>query len=51
MINLKKSELYNPAPLEYDESTKNYLWIIKDYRIWASSYQEALKHLEIIERI
>jgi hypothetical protein len=25
------------------------MWIIKGYRIWDSSYKDALKHLELIE--
>lgn len=51
MINLQKNKDYNPAPVKYDETTKNYLWIIKDYKIWAPTYQEALKYLELIENV
>lgn len=49
MINLSKNEDYNPAPLKYDEVTGKYLWVIKDYKIWAATYQEALSLLPLIE--
>ena len=49
MINLSKND-YNPAPIQYDESTGNYLWIIKEYKIWAKSYQEALLILPLMQQ-
>jgi hypothetical protein len=39
----------DPAPDEIDTVTGKSMWIIKGYRIWDSSYQDALKHLELIE--
>jgi len=39
----------DPAPDEVDTVTGKQMWIIKGYRIWDSSYQDALKHLELIE--
>ncbi len=39
----------DPAPNEIDTETGKSMWIIKGYRIWDSSYQDALKHLELIE--
>lgn len=41
----------DPAPNEIDTVSGKSMWIIKDYKIWATSYQEALKHLDIIENL
>lgn len=41
----------DPIPNEIDTVSGKSMWIIKDYKIWATSYQEALKHLDIIENI
>jgi hypothetical protein len=41
----------DPAPDEIDTVSGKSRWIIKDYKIWATSYQEALKHLDIIENL
>lgn len=41
----------DPAPDEIDTVSGKSMWIIKDYKIWATSYQEALKHLDIIENL
>ena len=39
----------DPAPDQIDPVTGKCMWIIKGYRIWDSSYQDAVKHLELIE--
>ena len=39
----------DPAPNEIDTVSGKSMWIIKDYKIWATTYQEALKHLDMIE--
>ena len=39
----------DPAPDQVDPVTGKCMWIIKGYRIWDSSYQDAVKHLELIE--
>jgi len=39
----------DPAPDEINTDTGKSMWIIKDYRIWADNYQEALKVLPLIE--
>jgi hypothetical protein len=44
-----KHNRMDPAPDEVDTVTGKCMWIIKGYRIWDSSYQDALKHLELIE--
>ena len=44
-----KHNRMDPAPDEVDPVTGKQMWIIKGYRIWDSSYQDALKHLELIE--
>jgi hypothetical protein len=46
-----RSNQLDPAPDEINTNTGKCMWIIKEYRIWATSYQEALKHLQIIENI
>ena len=38
-----------PAPKEIDMVTGKSMWVIKDYKIWANTYEEALKHLDMIE--
>lgn len=45
----KDNNRMDPAPDEIDPVTGKQMWIIKGYRIWDSSYQDALKHLELIE--
>jgi len=44
-----KHNRMDPAPDKIDPVTGKCMWIIKGYRIWDSSYQDALKHLELIE--
>lgn len=39
----------SPAPDEIDIHTGKSMWIIKDYRIWADSYEDALELLPLIE--
>lgn len=39
----------HPAPKEIDMVTGKSMWVIKDYKIWANTYEEALKHLDMIE--
>lgn len=39
----------DPAPDEINTDTGKSMWIIKDYRIWANSYQEAIELLPLIE--
>jgi len=38
-----------PPPLEIDMVTGKCMWLIKDYKIWANTYEEAVKHLDVIE--
>ena len=38
-----------PPPIEINMVTGKSLWLIKDYKIWANTYEEALKHLDMIE--
>ena len=38
-----------PPPLEIDMVTGKSMWLIKDYKIWANTYEEAVKHLDVIE--
>jgi hypothetical protein len=40
----------DPAPDEINTSTGKSMWIIKDYRIWADSYKQALELLPLIEQ-
>lgn len=40
----------DPAPDEINTTTGKSMWIIKDYRIWANSYKQALKLLPLIEQ-
>ena len=40
----------DPAPDEIDTTTGKSMWIIKDYRIWADNYKQALELLPLIER-
>jgi hypothetical protein len=44
MINLAKE----PPPIAIDGNGQK-LWIIKDFKIWAYSYKEALELLPMIE--
>lgn len=39
----------SPPPLEIDMVTGKCMWLIKDYKIWANTYEEAVKHLDVIE--
>lgn len=39
----------DPAPDEIDTTTGKSMWIIKDYKIWANNYKEALELLPMIE--
>jgi hypothetical protein len=39
----------DPAPDEINLDTGKSMWIIKDYRIWADSYQQAVELLPMIE--
>lgn len=50
MIDLRKNKL-DPAPDQIDTKSNKCMWIIKDYRIWAYTYQEALELLPLIENI
>jgi hypothetical protein len=38
-----------PPPNEINMVTGKSMWVIKDYKIWANTYEEALKHLDMIE--
>jgi len=52
MINLSKNDspnFYNPAPKDYDKDNGLYLWEIKDARIWAKTYSEAINLYNQIE--
>ena len=40
----------DPAPDEINTTTGKSMWIIKDYRIWADSYKQALEVLPLIEQ-
>lgn len=40
----------DPAPDEINTDTGKSMWIIKDYRIWADSYKQALELLPLIEQ-
>ena len=42
---------FTPKPAETDRFSGKHRWDIKGYRIWATSYEEALKHLAIIESL
>jgi hypothetical protein len=37
--------IMSPPPDEINTTTGKSMWIIKDYRIWADSYQQAVKEL------
>jgi hypothetical protein len=39
-----------PPPDQINTSTGKSMWIIKDYRIWADSYEQALELLPLIEQ-
>jgi hypothetical protein len=44
------SRCLNPPPDEIDIETGKMMWVIKEeYKIWASSYEEALNILSLIE--
>jgi hypothetical protein len=38
-----------PDAYNHNKSGANFMWIIKDYKIWANTYPEALKLLPLIE--
>jgi hypothetical protein len=40
----------SPPPDEINTTTGKSMWIIKDYRIWADSYEQALELLPLIEQ-
>ena len=40
----------DPAPDEINTTTGKSMWMIKDYRIWADSYKQALELLPLIEQ-
>ena len=42
------SSKYDPTPDAISDNGKK-MWIIKDYKIWADTYQQALKLLPLIE--
>jgi len=44
-----KHNTMSPPPLEIDMVTGKCMWLIKDYKIWANTYEEAVKHLDVIE--
>lgn len=46
---ISMSNKLDPAPDEIDTNTGKSMWIIKDYKIWANSYKEALESLHMIE--
>jgi hypothetical protein len=46
--NAPSSQL-DPPPEQIDLQTGKGMWTINDYRIWATSYKEALELLPIIE--
>lgn len=51
-IDLRNQEDDNqmsPPPDEINLTTNKSMWIINGYRIWASSYMEALESLKRIE--
>lgn len=41
----------DPEPLDYDESTGKYTWQIRDYKISARSYPEAVKMYSLLTEI
>ena len=43
------SDQLTPPPDMIDIDNNKYMWIINDYKIWASSYEEALALLPLIE--
>ena len=47
-ISMNNNKL-DPAPDEINTDTGKSMWIIKDYRIWADSYKQALELLPLIE--
>lgn len=44
------SDVSGPLPMDYDEQTGNYLWMVKTSTIWAKSYVEAMEILSLIEQ-
>jgi hypothetical protein len=43
------SNQLHPPPDQIDIETGKCMWIIKDYKIWADTYEQALKLVSIIE--
>lgn len=50
MIDQMNNQL-DPPPDMIDTNSGKCMWIIKDYRIWAETYKQALELLPIIESI
>lgn len=49
-LNLKKNDgVLNPPPDEINVKTGDKFWFIKDYKIRANTYEEALEILSLIE--
>jgi hypothetical protein len=49
-INLKKNDgVLSPPPDDINPKTGEMFWFIKDYKICAKSYEEALEILSLIE--
>lgn len=48
MIDEMNNQLH-PPPDEIDTESGKSMWIIKEYRIWAHTYKEALEMLPQIE--
>jgi hypothetical protein len=43
------SNQLHPPPNEINLETGKCMWVIKDYKIWAHTYQQALELLPLIE--
>lgn len=39
-----------PPPVDINEETGQKLWLIKEYKIWAHNYQQALNIVSLIEQ-
>lgn len=48
MIDEMNNQMH-PAPNMIDTDSGKSMWIIKEYRIWAESYEQALQLLPLIE--
>jgi len=40
----------DPAPDEIDLESGKSMWIVNDYKIWATTYQEAVRLVAIIDK-